>query len=107
MTVRSIIATALIGVTTLTVAAAAQTPAAPAVERTILASTQLPDLTAQPVSFCALSVTIPANAASHIMAGSTAILYQLGGSTEIATAGATKTLAPGEALFVAGGHGCS
>src|ERR1700693_238655 len=104
MTVRFVIAPALIGVTTLMVAAAAQTPAAPSVERTVLAATKLPDLTAQPVSFCGLSVTIPANAASHIIAGSNAILYQLGGSTEIATGGTTKTLGPGEALFVAGGH---
>jgi quercetin dioxygenase-like cupin family protein len=79
-------------------------PAVPAVERAVLAGTKLPDLSAQPVSFCELSVTIPANAASHIVAGSNAIFYQLGGSTEITTAGATKTLGPGEALFVAGGH---
>src|ERR1700693_4765838 len=79
-------------------------PAAPAVQRTILAGTKLPDLAAGPVAFCALSVTIPANAASHIAAGSNAIFYQLGGSTEITTAGATKTLAAGEAMFVAGGH---
>jgi hypothetical protein len=79
-------------------------PAAPAVERTILAGTKLPDLTAQQVSFCPLSVTILANAASHIAAGSNAIFYQLGGSIEIMTAGATKTLATGEAMFVAGGH---
>jgi mannose-6-phosphate isomerase-like protein (cupin superfamily) len=85
--------------------APAQNPlAVPTVERTILAATKLPDLAAAPVSFCALSVTIPANAASHIVAGSNAIFYQLDGSTEITTAGATKTLGPGEALFVAGGH---
>ena len=101
---RFVIVTALVGVTALTVAAAAQIPAAPAVERVILAGTKLSDLAAQPVSFCALSVTIPANAASHIAAGSNAIFYQLGGSTEITTAVATKTLGPGEALFVAGGH---
>jgi quercetin dioxygenase-like cupin family protein len=104
MTVRFVIATALVGVTALTVTAAAQTPAAPAVERVILAGTKLPDLAAHPVSFCALSVTIPANAASHIAAGSNAIFYQFGGSTEITTAGATKMLGPGEALFVAAGY---
>src|SRR4029077_2344996 len=80
-------------------------PASPAVTRTVLAGTKLPDLAAAPVAFCALSVTIPANAASHVAAGSNAIFYQLSGSTEITTAGATKTLAAGEAMFVAGGHG--
>jgi quercetin dioxygenase-like cupin family protein len=79
-------------------------PAAPAVQRTVLAGSKLPDLAAAPVNFCALSVTIPANAASHVAAGSNAIFYQLAGSTEITTGGATKTLASGEAMFIAGGH---
>jgi quercetin dioxygenase-like cupin family protein len=101
----AIIRTALPLVVVLAVPATAQNPpAAPAVQRAILAGTKLPDLAAGPVAFCALSVTIPANAASHVAAGSNAIFYQLGGSTEIITAGATKTLAAGEAMFIAGGH---
>lgn len=101
---RFAIATVLVGITALTVDAAAQTPAAPAVERVALAGTKLRDLGTEPVSFCALAVTIPANAVSHINAGSNAIVYQLGGSTEITTAGESKTLGPTEAMFVPGRH---
>jgi hypothetical protein len=83
----AIIRTALLLPVIVAVPAMAQNPpAAPAVQRTVLAGSKLPDLAAAPVHFCALSVTIPANAASHVAAGSNATFYQLTGSTEITTA---------------------
>jgi len=79
-------------------------PAAPAASRTVVASAKLPEVGATPVYFCALGVVLPAGAASHIAAAPDGILYQLEGSTEIAAGGETKTLAPGEGFFLAGGR---
>jgi len=57
---RFAIATALAGVTAMTLAAAAQTPpAAPAIARTVVAGTKLPSLGTTPLYFRAVSVSIP------------------------------------------------
>ena len=100
---------AILGTVLLAAAAAspanAQTPPpAPAVERTVVASAKLSELGATAVYFCALGVTIPAGATSPIAASPNGILYQLEGSTEIAAGSETKTLAPGEGYFLAGGR---
>ena len=55
-----------------------------------------------PVHFKAVSVTLPAGASSNVSAAN-GILYQLSGSTEVATGGQVTTLAPGEGMFIAGG----
>jgi quercetin dioxygenase-like cupin family protein len=81
----------------------AQTPL-PAAARTVVASAKLPELDATPVYFCALDVILPIGAASQIAASPNGILYQLEGTTEIAAGGETKTLAPGEGYFLAGGR---
>ena len=83
--------------------AAAQTPpAAPATARAVVASTKLPMVGDTPVHFKAVSVTLPAGASSSVSSAN-GILYQLSGSTEVATGGEVKTLSPGEGLFIAGG----
>lgn len=89
---------------TATFPAAAQSPPAPAVVRTVVADTKLPDLGTAPLSFCAVEVTIPAAATSHIAAPPQGIYYQVAGSTEISETGETKTLAPGEAMVLAAGR---
>jgi len=53
-------------------------------------------------SFQAVSVTLPAGASSNVSAAN-GILYQLSGSTEVATGGQVTTLAPGDGLFIASG----
>jgi quercetin dioxygenase-like cupin family protein len=85
-------------------ATAQNPPTAPAAARTVVASAKLPELGTAPLYFCALAVTIPTGATSHIAASPNGILYQLEGSTEIAADGETKTLAPGEGFFLAGGR---
>ena len=81
---RFAIATALAGVTALTLAAAAQTPpAAPAIARTVVAGTKLPSLGNAPLYFRAVSVSIPPGQKISLSAPNS-ILYQLSGSTEIA-----------------------
>jgi len=75
--------------------------AAPAVGRTVLAGTKLPDLATAPVYFRVISVTMPARATSHLTAAANGILYQLAGSAEITAAGETKTVVTGEALLIA------
>jgi hypothetical protein len=56
---RFAIATALAGVTALTVAAAQTPPPAPAIARTVVAGTKLPSLGNAPLYFRAVSVSIP------------------------------------------------
>jgi quercetin dioxygenase-like cupin family protein len=98
---------ALAGAAGLTLSAAAQTPpAAPAVVRTVVAGTKVSGLDATPLYFKALAVTIPPGEASKVSV-SDGILYQLSGSTEITIAGETKTINPGEALFIATGTAAS
>jgi glyoxylate utilization-related uncharacterized protein len=103
----AIIGTALLATAAVVPAAAQNPPPAPAVVRTVIAGTKLPDLGAAPLYFSALAVAIPAGAASRVAAAPNGVLYQLAGSTEISTDGENKTLMPGEGLFIAGGHNAS
>ena len=80
----------LVGVTALTVAAAAQTPpAAPAIARTVVAGTKLPSLGSAPLYFRAVRVSIPLGQKVSLSEPN-GILYQLSGSTEIADGTAKK-----------------
>ena len=84
--------------------AAGQTPpAAPAIARTVVASTTLPTVGDTPVHFKAVSVAIPSGASSSV-SSTNGILYQLSGSTEVSIGGEVKTLSPGEGLFIASGN---
>src|SRR3984893_17888081 len=100
----AIFGTVLLAAASASPADAQNPPTPPAATRTVVASAKLPDLDAAPVYFCALDVILPIGAASHIAAAPNGILYQLEGSTEIAAGGETKTLAPGEGYFLAGGR---
>jgi quercetin dioxygenase-like cupin family protein len=82
--------------------ALAQTPAPPAITRTVVAATKLPTVTDTPLHFKAVSVTLPAGVSSSVAAAN-GILYQLAGSTEVTLDGTTKVLNAGEGLFIAGG----
>lgn len=84
-------------------AAAQNAPAAPGVQTATLAVGKLADVSRTPQYFCAMSVTIPAAAASHIASSTNGFLYQLAGSTEVITGTASKTVAAGEALFIPAG----
>ena len=83
-------------------AAAQSPPAAPAPARPPIASARLSMVGDTPVHFKAVSVTLPAGASSSVSAAN-GILYQLSGSTEVATAGQVTSLAPGEGMFIASG----
>jgi hypothetical protein len=103
---RFAIATALAGVTALTLAGAAQTPpAAPAIARTVVAGTKLPSLGSAPLYFRAVSVSIPPGQKISVSPPN-GILYQLSGATEIADGDAKKITAGGGAL-IAGGTSAS
>jgi len=83
-------------------AVAQSPPAAPATARPAVAATRLPMVGDMPVHFKAVSVTLPAGASSSVSSPN-GILYQLSGSTEVATGGAVTTLSPGEGVFIASG----
>jgi quercetin dioxygenase-like cupin family protein len=92
----------LVGVTALTVAAAAQTPpAAPAITRTVVAGAKLPSLGNTPLYFKAVSVSIPPGQKISVSPPN-GILYQLSGSTEIAD-GDAKKITGGGGVLIAGG----
>jgi quercetin dioxygenase-like cupin family protein len=78
-------------------------PAAPAIARTVVASTKLPMVGDTPVYFKAVSVTIPSGASSSVSSNN-GILYQTSGSTQVLIGGEVKTLSPGEGLFIASGN---
>src|SRR5258708_28724852 len=101
---RFAIATALLGVVGLTVAAAAQTPpAAPAIVRTVVAGIKLPSIGNTPLYFKAVSVSIPAGQKISLSAAPNGILYQLSGSTEV-SAGEAKTITSGAGGLLGGGR---
>jgi quercetin dioxygenase-like cupin family protein len=100
----SIVVSIVVGVIAFTTTSPAQNPpAAPAIVRTVVAGAKLADVTAAPLYFCALAVTIPAGATTPIAAAPNGVLYQLSGSTAIAAGGESKTLAPGEGIVLTGG----
>ena len=97
----------MLGAAALANSAVAQTPSAqPAVTRTVVAATKLSSVTDRPLIFRALSVTIPPGEKSSTTSADS-IFYQMSGSTEISIGGETKTLNPGEGLFIAGGKPAS
>src|SRR3981081_3277558 len=100
----AIVGTVLLAVASASPADAQNPPTPPAAARTVVAGAKLPELGATPVYFCALDVILPIGATSQIAASPNGILYQLEGTTEIAAGGETKTLAPGEGYFLAGGR---
>jgi hypothetical protein len=92
----------LLSAASLAASATAQTPAPPAITRTVVAATKLPTVVAVPLHFKAVSVTMRPGETSSF-AGADGILYQMSGSTEVSIDGAVKTMAVGEGLFVASG----
>ena len=98
-----IIGFVMLGAATLAISTAAQTPPAqPAVTRTVVTATKLPSVADRPLLFKALSITISPGEKSSVTSADS-ILYQMSGSTEISIDGETKTLNPGEGLFIAAG----
>jgi quercetin dioxygenase-like cupin family protein len=77
-------------------------PAAPAITRTVVASTKLPTVVDKPLHFKAVSVTLASGASSRV-SPTNGIVYQLSGSTEVSVSGEVKTLGPGEGLYIASG----
>jgi mannose-6-phosphate isomerase-like protein (cupin superfamily) len=74
-------------------------PAAPAIVRTVVAAGKLPDVVAAPLYFRADTVILSPNATSRVSAPN-GILYQLSGSTVFAASGESKTLGPGDAMLL-------
>jgi len=97
----SIIGTALLTLA-VSLPAAGQTPAAPAIVRSVVAAGKLPDVVAAPLYFRAAAITLSSGAMSRVSAPN-GILYQLSGSTAVAASGESKTLGPGDAMLLAGG----
>src|SRR4029077_14605350 len=94
----AIIGSFLVCATKVAAPATGQTPTgAPAIARTVVASTKLPTVVDTPLHFKAVSVTIPSGASSRV-SPTNGIVYQLSGSTEVSIGGEVKTLAPGEGL---------
>jgi quercetin dioxygenase-like cupin family protein len=96
------IGTALLALAIAGPAAAQTPPPAPAIVRAVVAAGKLPDVIAEPLYFRADTITLAAGAAGRVSAPN-GILYQLSGSSTVAASGEKKTLAPGEAMLLAGG----
>ena len=93
----------LLGAMALPTSGAAQnTPAPPAIMRTVVAATKLPTVTDVPLHFKAVSITLQPDERSGVSAAN-GILYQISGSTEVSLGGEAKMLSAGEGLFIAGG----
>jgi quercetin dioxygenase-like cupin family protein len=92
----------LLGAMALPASGAAQTPAPPAITRTVVAATKLPTVTDVPLHFKAVRTTLQPNEKRGISAAN-GILYQMSGSTEVSLDGEAKMLSDGEGLFIAGG----
>ena len=78
------------------------TPAQSAITRTVVAATKLPNLTAAPLHFKAVSVTLQSGEKSSVSAAD-GILYQISGSTEVSLDSENKMLNAGEGRFIANG----
>ena len=83
-------------------ATAQTTPAAPAITRTVVATTKLPTVVAVPLHFRAVGVYHSARRGEQFL-GCDGVLYQMSGSTEVSTDGGVKTTGAGEGLFIASG----
>ena len=94
----------LIGATALaTLVAAQSTPPPAAITRAVIATTKLLTVTAVPLYFRAVSVTLPPGGKIALSASS-GILYQVSGSTEITLDEQSRTLTSGEGSFIAAGR---
>src|ERR1700675_5089713 len=82
-----------------TVAFAQNGPAPSATTRTVVAATKLPISADKPLSFRATSIAL-ARAQKDTISAADGILYQVSGSTEVSVGAASKTLAPGEGMFI-------
>lgn len=92
----------VVGAVALAIPAAAQTTPSPSAStRTVIAATKLP-VTAAPLCFRAVSVTLPSGEKSSVSAAN-GILYQTSGSTEVSDGGTATVLSAGEGLFLASG----
>jgi mannose-6-phosphate isomerase-like protein (cupin superfamily) len=93
----------LLGAMALPASGAAQTaPAPPAITRTVVAATKLPNLIDVPLHFKVVLTTLQPNEKRGISAAN-GILYQMSGSTEVSFGGEARMLGDGEGLFIAGG----
>jgi quercetin dioxygenase-like cupin family protein len=93
----------LLGAMALPTSATGQTtPAPPATTRTVVAATKLATVTAVPLYFKVVSVTLPPGEKSRVAAPN-GILYQIAGSTEVSLGGEAQMLGAGEGLFIPGG----
>jgi quercetin dioxygenase-like cupin family protein len=68
----------------------------------VVAGTKLPTVTAVPLHFKVVTVTLSPGEKGGV-SGADGALYQISGSTEVSLAGEAKMLNAGEGLFVAGG----
>jgi hypothetical protein len=92
---------ALLSTVALATAAAAQsTPPPAAITRTVIAAIKLPTVTDVPLSFRAVSVTLPPGDKSSLSAANS-ILYQMSGSTEVSVGQQATMLNAGEGMFIA------
>ena len=90
----------LLGAMALATSAIAQTTSAPpAITRTVIAATKLPTVTDVPLHFKAVSVILPGGEKSNVSSAN-GVLYQIAGTTEVSLGGETKTLSPGEGMFI-------
>jgi quercetin dioxygenase-like cupin family protein len=93
----------LLGAMALAAPAAAQTAPAPSViTRTVVAAAKLLTVTAAPLYFKAVNVTLSPGEKSGVSAAN-GILYQISGSTGVSLGGEVKMLSAGEGLFIADG----
>jgi quercetin dioxygenase-like cupin family protein len=91
----------LLGLLALTGRAAAQTPP-PATARAVVAAAKLPTVTAAPLYFKLVSVTLGPGQRSEV-SGPDGVLYQISGSTEVSLGGEAKMIEAGAGLFIPGG----
>jgi quercetin dioxygenase-like cupin family protein len=93
----------LIGSAVLAASAVGQsTPHPSAITRTVIAATKLPTVTATPIYFRAVTVTIPSGETSDLSMDN-GILYQISGSNEVSIDEQATALKPGDGLFIAAG----
>src|SRR5436309_16140525 len=89
----------LLGAMTLPTCGLAQTtPTPPAITRTVIAATKLPEVTDVPVYFKAVSITLQPNEKSTVSVAN-GFLYQLSGSTDSVVYGEAMLLNAGVWLF--------
>src|SRR5258708_34435789 len=89
----------LLGAMALSTSGAAQTPAPPAITRTVVAATKLPTVTDVPLHFKAVSVTLRPDEKSGVSAAN-GILYQMSGPSNAPLGGAARMASAGDGRVV-------